>query len=87
MTETALNERIAELQENNSETAHQRQKERRRLRRIIGVRKTDKELPTIRSGTKMNQLNGILRSRRHCTISSQQNANNKATSGYVKPPS
>ena len=41
MTETALNEKIDELQENNSETAHQRQKERRRLRRIIGIRKTD----------------------------------------------
>ena len=33
MTETALNERIAELQENESEAAHQWQKARRRLRR------------------------------------------------------
>lgn len=33
MTETALNERIVELQENESEAAHQWQKVRRRLRR------------------------------------------------------
>ena len=50
MTETALNEKIDELQENNSETAHQRQKERRRLRRIIGIRKTDNLLRIINYG-------------------------------------
>ena len=50
MTETALNERIAELQENDSETAHQRQKVRRRLRRITGVRKTDYLLRIINYG-------------------------------------
>lgn len=31
MTETELNERIAELQENDSEAIHQRQKVRRRI--------------------------------------------------------
>ena len=41
MTETALNEKIDELQENDSETAHQRQKARRRLRRGTSIRKTD----------------------------------------------
>ena len=41
MTETALNERIAELQENESEAAHQWQKARRRLRRDTSIRKTD----------------------------------------------
>lgn len=50
MTETALNERIAELQENDSGTAHQRQKEYRRLRRIIDVRKTDALLRVINYG-------------------------------------
>ena len=50
MTETALNEKIDELQENNSETARQRQKERRRLRRIIGIRKTDNLLRIINYG-------------------------------------
>ena len=42
MTEIALNERIAELQENDSETAHQRQKDWHRLRRVTGIRKADK---------------------------------------------
>lgn len=50
MTETALNERIAELQENDSETAHQRQKDRRRLRRITDARKTDDLLRIINYG-------------------------------------
>lgn len=39
MTETALNERIAELQENESEAAHQWQKARRRLRRDTAAEK------------------------------------------------
>lgn len=50
MTETALNERIAELQENDTETVHQRQKERCRLRRITGIRKTDNLLRIINYG-------------------------------------
>lgn len=39
MTETALNEKIDELQENDSRNAHQRQKARRRLRRGTSIRK------------------------------------------------
>lgn len=50
MTETALNERIAELQENESEAAHQRQKARRRLRRGTNIRKTDDLLRIINYG-------------------------------------
>lgn len=50
MTETELNERIAELQENDSETARQRQKARHRLRRITSVRKTDNLLRIINYG-------------------------------------
>lgn len=50
MTETALNERIAELQENESEAAHQRQKARRRLRRGTNIRKTDELLRIINYG-------------------------------------
>ena len=50
MTETALNERIAELQENESEAAHQWQKARRRLRRDTSSRKTDSLLRIINYG-------------------------------------
>ena len=50
MTETALNERIAELQENESEAAHQRQKARRRLRRGTSIRKADRLLRIINYG-------------------------------------
>lgn len=50
MTETALNERIAELRENDSEGAHQRQKARSRLRRITDIRKTDDLLRIINYG-------------------------------------
>lgn len=51
MTETALNERIAELRENDSEGAHQRQKARSRLRRITDIRKTDDLLRIINYGS------------------------------------
>lgn len=50
MTETALNERIVELQENESEAAHQWQKVRRRLRRDTNIRKTDNLLRIINYG-------------------------------------
>ena len=50
MTETALIERIAELQENESEAAHQWQKARRRLRRDTSSRKTDSLLRIINYG-------------------------------------
>lgn len=50
MTETALNERIAELLENDSEAAHQKQKARCRLRRITNIRKTDNLLQIINYG-------------------------------------
>lgn len=41
MTETELNERIAELWENDSEAAHQKQKARCGLRRITNIRKNN----------------------------------------------
>ncbi len=50
MTETELNERINELQENESEADHQGQKARRRLRRITNIRKTDRLLQIINYG-------------------------------------
>ena len=50
MTETALNERMVELQENESEAAHQWQKVRRRLRRDTNIRKTDNLLRIINYG-------------------------------------
>ena len=50
MTETALNEKIDELQENDSRNAHQRQKARRRLRRGTSIRKADRLLRIINYG-------------------------------------
>ncbi len=50
MTETALNERIAELQENDAATAHQKQKERNQLRRTTRIRKNDNLLQIINYG-------------------------------------
>ena len=50
MTETELNERIAELQEVDSEAVHQKQKERVRLRRFRDVQKTDRLLQIINYG-------------------------------------
>lgn len=50
MTETALNEKIDELQENDSGNAHQRQKARRRLRRGTSIRKADRLLRIINYG-------------------------------------
>lgn len=51
MTETVLNERIAELLENESSEVHQRNKSRRRLRRIREVQKSDKLLRIINYGS------------------------------------
>lgn len=50
MTETALNEKIDELQENDSRNAHQRQKARRRLQRGTSIRKADRLLRIINYG-------------------------------------
>lgn len=50
MTETALSERIAELQEIDSVTTHQKEKERVRLRRIRDVRKNNRLLRIINYG-------------------------------------
>ena len=50
MTETELNERIAELQEVDSEAVHQKQKEQVRLRRFRDVQKTDRLLQIINYG-------------------------------------
>ena len=50
MTETELNERIAELQENDLEATRQRKKDSRRQRQIVSVRKTDNLLRIIHYG-------------------------------------
>ena len=47
MTETALNEKIDELQESESGNAHQRQRARRRLRRGASIRKAGRLLRII----------------------------------------
>ena len=50
MTETALSERIAELQEIDAVTIHQKEKERVRLRRIRDVRENNRLLRIINYG-------------------------------------
>lgn len=50
MTETALNEKIAELLESNPATDHQRKKDRNRLRRITRIQKNDNLLQIINYG-------------------------------------
>ena len=46
MTETALNEKIAKLTENELSEAHLRSKGRRRLRRVRDIQKSDRLLHT-----------------------------------------
>ena len=50
MTETALNERIAELSERESAEAHQRNKNRRRMCRVREIQKNDRLLRIINYG-------------------------------------
>ena len=50
MTETALNEKIAKLTENELSEAHLRSKGRRRLRRVRDIQKSDRLLHIINYG-------------------------------------
>ena len=50
MTETALNERIAALQENDASAVRQREKARHRLRRVSKIQKNDDLLLIINYG-------------------------------------
>ena len=50
MTETALNEKIAKLTENELSEAHLRSKDRRRLRRVRDIQKSDRLLHIINYG-------------------------------------
>ena len=50
MTETELNKRITELEQNESQAAHLKQKARCRLRRITNIKKTDRLLQIINDG-------------------------------------
>ena len=80
MTETALNERIAALQEIDASAVRQREKARYRLRRAIGIEKNDALLriiisaggcttPTIISWRpKTVRRNGICGNRKPCMI-------------------
>lgn len=50
MTETILNEKIAELVEDESAEAHQGSKDRRRLRHVQDIQKSDRLLRIINYG-------------------------------------
>ena len=79
MTETALNEKIAKLTENELSEAHLRSKGRRRLRRVRDIQKSDRLLHIINYGGIADISTGALTARRCCTQASTSNIPRTAT--------